>query len=181
MPKGYATWAAEWRVPLGFLLGVAYLILAQPTVGYLVAGGSVALLGLLIRAWAAGYLEKNQSLAVAGPYAYSRNPLYLGSLLIGLGFTLAGSSWVIAIAFALFFLLVYAPVMLREEQHLREKFGEAYGRYAANVSLFLPLRRGVANPEQAFQWERYRRNREYQAALGFLGGLIFLALKLWLR
>lgn len=181
MAERYAAWAARWRVPLGFVLGLAYLILAQPTAKLLVVGACAALAGALIRAWAAGYLDKNQSLATGGPYAYSRNPLYLGSLLIGLGFSVAGGSWILGIAFGLFFALVYGPVMLREEQHLREQFGETYTRYAERVSLFLPLKRGRLDRTQSFLWERYRRNREYQAAVGCMGGLIFLALKLWLR
>ncbi len=181
MVNGYAAWAARWRVPLGFALGLAYLVFAQPTLPLLVLGAGLGLLGILLRAWAAGHLEKNQALATAGPYAYTRNPLYLGSLVVGVGLSLAGASWVIGIAFAAFFTMVYVPVMRREERHLRAQFGETYARYAENVSLFLPLKRAPGDRSQAFRWGLYRRNREYQAGLGFAGGVIFLALKLALR
>lgn len=85
MPKDYATWASRWRVRLGFALAAAYLILAQPSVVLLLSGAAIMLAGLLLRAWSAGYLAKNQRLATGGPYSYTRNPLYLGSAVMGLG------------------------------------------------------------------------------------------------
>jgi protein-S-isoprenylcysteine O-methyltransferase Ste14 len=181
MNKGYAVWGARWRVPLGFALGAAYLVSSQPTWVLLAAGGGVAFAGLVVRAWAAGYLAKNQSLATTGPYAYTRNPLYLGSALIGLGFALAGGSWALGPVFLVFFLAVYWPVMRREEDFLRREFGEAYDRYAKDVPLFFPrVGKGLGGGEK-FRWERYRRNREYEAAFGYVAGTLFLALKIWLR
>ena len=181
MDERYAAWAARWRVPLGFALGVTYLILAQPTVRLVVAGGGVALLGLVVRAFAAGYLEKNQSLATRGPYAYTRNPLYLGSFLLGLGFSLAGASWLAGLAFLGLFLLVYWPVMRREEDALRRQFGEIYSRYAESVPLFVPTRPGMPASGEKFRWERYLKNREYEAALGYVAGMVFLLLKAAVR
>lgn len=184
MDKGYAAWAARWRVPLGFALGVAYLIFCQPSPGLLVAGGGVALMGLGLRAYAAGYLEKNQSLATSGPYAYTRNPLYLGSFLMGSGVALAGGSWPLGVAFLALFVLVYWPVMRREEFLLRQKFGETFDLYAKAVPLFLPafsICRGVSTSGEDFRWERYRKNREYEAALGYAAGMLLLALKIALR
>ncbi len=181
MDEGYARWAARWRVPLGWALGAAFLVFSQPTVTGLVAGGAVALLGLALRAIAAGYLDKNERLAASGPYAYSRNPLYLGSFIMGVGFVLAGGSWALGVAFIIFFPLVYWPVMRREEDSLRRKFGEAYERYAKTVPLFL-IGRQTANPSSGhFRWEKYLKNREYEAAAGYLGGIFFLFLKLELR
>jgi len=182
MDKGYAAWAARWRVPLGFALGLACLILSQPTFQLIVAGALTALPGLLVRALAAGYLTKNQSLTTTGPYAHTRNPLYLGSLLMGLGLALASGSWLIGGAFLVYFLAVYGPVTRREAEGLQRAFGEAYAQYAREVPLFLPRwspRRGTGG--EAFQWQRYRKNREYQAALGYLAVLGFFALKAWLR
>lgn len=187
MDKGYAAWAARWRVPLGFAMGVAYLIFSQPTLRLLVVGGGVAMLGLFVRAFAAGYLEKNHSLATSGPYAYTRNPLYLGSLLIGLGFAVAGNSWLMGLAFLGLFTLVYWPVMLQEGYYLRQHFGERYERYAASVPVFFPVfstgpvRGQTSAGEEKFKWERYRNNREYEATLGVAAGIVFLALKLALR
>ena len=182
MAKGYAAWAARWRVPLGFALGAAYLILSQPTPRLLLAGGVVALVGLLLRAYSAGYLAKNQRLATNGPYAHTRNPLYLGSSLMGLGFALAGGSWSLGAAALLFFLGVYWPVMRREEEFLRREFGETYDRYAPTVPLFFPKLRAVSTAGgEKFRWQLYRQNREYEAALGYAAGMVFLALKIWLR
>jgi protein-S-isoprenylcysteine O-methyltransferase Ste14 len=181
MDERYAGWAARWRVPLGFALAVAYLIFAQPTVTLLAAGGALAFLGLALRALAAGYLEKNAHLATSGPYAYTRNPLYLGSFLMGSGLALGGGSWIVGLAFFGFFLMIYYPVMRREEDSLRKSFGEMYDRYASAVPFFLPGGRKAPARADKFRWARYRENREYEAALGLAGGIIFLALKLGLR
>jgi len=180
MDEGYSSWAARWRVPLGFALGAAYLLLAQPTARLLAIGAAIAGVGLLWRGWAAGHLDKNQGVATSGPFAYTRHPLYLGSFLIGSGFALAGGSWLIGLAFLAFFVLLYWPVMRREESFLSWRFGEVYARYAAAVPFFFPRWRG-ATGRQKFDWARYRRNREYEAALGYLGAIVFLALKLWLK
>jgi protein-S-isoprenylcysteine O-methyltransferase Ste14 len=181
MGNGYAGWAARWRVPLGFALAIAYMVFAQSTILLLMAGGTVALLGLALRAFAAGCLDKNSELATGGPYAYTRNPLYLGSLLMGSGLVLAGRSWGLALAFFAFFLLVYYPVMRREEYSIRQRFGEQYELYAAAVGLFFPDGRRAPASGDKFRWARYRKNREYEAAFGLATGLAFLALKLVLR
>lgn len=179
--RGYGALAARWRVPLGFAAGVLYLILSQPRPRSLVAGGAMALAGLLVRALSAGHLDKNQSLAVSGPYAYTRNPLYLGSAIIGAGFVVASRSWLIAFVFVLLFLLVYWPVIRREEDLMRQTFGEAYDQYARRTPLFLPFRASARGPREPFRWERYRRNREYEAAAGYAGVVAFLVLKMMLR
>ncbi len=181
MGKRYAAWAARRRVALGFALGIAYLIFAQPTPGLLVQGGMIALVGVGVRAFAAGYLDKNQSLTTGGPYRYTQNPLYLGSFLIGLGFVLAGGSLPLGLAFLGFFLLVYWPVMRREGDHLRVQFGEAHFHYVERVPLFFPTWRGAPASDVHFQWSRYRRNREYEAMLGYIAGMIFLAVKMGLQ
>lgn len=180
MASNYAAWAARWRVTLGFLFGLAYLIFSRPTVKLLIAGGAVAAVGLAIRAYAAGHLAKNRSLAMNGPYAYTRNPLYLGSALMGAGFALAGGSWILGGALLVLFAAIYWPVIRREEDYLRREFGEVYDQYAQRVPLFLPrMGRGAAG--EKFQWKQYRRNHEYEALLGFLALITFLAAKIWMR
>jgi protein-S-isoprenylcysteine O-methyltransferase Ste14 len=184
MNEKFAAWAARWRVPMGFALGFAYLIFAQPTLDFLAAGGGVALLGVVLRASAAGCLEKDRRLAVAGPYRYTRNPLYLGSFFIGLGFAVAGRSWALGAAFLVFFLIVYWPVMRREESFLGQKFQADFARYRQVVPFFFPAvfgPRAEAQPGEGFRWARYRRNHEYEAALGYAAGVVFLLLKIWLR
>jgi protein-S-isoprenylcysteine O-methyltransferase Ste14 len=179
--SGYAAWAARWRVPLGFALGAAYLVFCRPTSGLLVAGAAVGLVGLLLRGYSAGYLQKNQSLATHGPYAYTRNPLYLGSTLMGLGFAVAGGSGILGVAFLILLLAIYWPVILREEEFLRKKFGGTYEQYARVVPLFLPRIAKAPDGRELFRWDLYRKNREHEAALGYLGGIVFLAIKTWLR
>jgi protein-S-isoprenylcysteine O-methyltransferase Ste14 len=181
MDKGYAAWAAHWRVPLGFLLGVAYLVFAQPTLTPLLSGAVVVLAGLLIRAWAAGCLDKNQSLATGGPYAHTRNPLYFGSLVMGAGFAVAGASWILGLAVVVLFLLVYWPVMRREEALLREQFGETFLAYANLVPFFFPALRSRTRGGAPFRWAQYGKNREYQAALGSAALIVFLAVKMILK
>jgi protein-S-isoprenylcysteine O-methyltransferase Ste14 len=180
MDSAYAAWASRWRVPLGFLLGLAYLRFCRPTVKLLIAGGAVAAVGVAFRAYSAGHLVKNQRLAMSGPYAYTRNPLYLGSALMGAGFAVAGGNWILALACLVLFAAIYWPVIRREEEYLRREFGEVYDRYAQRVPLFLPRFRRAAGGEK-FQWKQYRRNHEYEALLGYLVFMIFLAFKIWLR
>jgi protein-S-isoprenylcysteine O-methyltransferase Ste14 len=184
MNKGFGAWAARWRVPLGFAWGIAYLVFSQPTLRLIAIGGSFAFLGVLIRAFSAGFLEKGSSLATRGPYRFTRNPLYFGSFFIGAGFSVAGGSWGLAASFLALFLLVYVAVMEREAQSLQQQYGVDYDRYALSVPLFIPSisrRSEQADLPEKFRWSRYQRNREYEAALGYAAGMAFLALKAWLR
>jgi protein-S-isoprenylcysteine O-methyltransferase Ste14 len=180
MDSGYAAWATRWRVPLGFLLGVAYLLFCRPTVKLLIAGGSLAAMGVALRAYAAGHLKKNQKLAMNGPYAWTRNPLYLGSSLMGAGFAVAGGRWILALACVVLFAGIYWPVIRREEDYLRREFGEDYIKYAQQVPLFLPRPR-IPRAGERFEWKQYRKNHEYEALLGYIGLMIFLAFRVWLR
>ena len=174
------TWIQRWRVPLGFLSAVLFISLAKPRPVTLAIGGGVSILGLALRAWAAGHIRKNTALATSGPYAYTRNPLYLGSFLLGLGFTIGAGRWVLAIVFALLFLGIYFPVMRVESATLGELFGESYERYAAEVPLFFPrLTRNRMNNPGVIKFDRslYMRYREYRATLGLLIAWILLAAK----
>jgi protein-S-isoprenylcysteine O-methyltransferase Ste14 len=180
MSSAYAAWATRWRVPLGFILGVAYIVFCRPTVKLLVVGGTIAALGVALRAYAAGHLAKNQKLATSGPYARTRNPLYLGSSLMGAGLALAGGRWQLDLACLLLFMGIYWPVIRREEDYLRREFGEVYIKYAQSVPLFLPSLRRDDGSEK-FQWKQYRKNHEYEALLGYIGLMIFLAFRAWLR
>ena len=180
MDSSYSAWATRWRVPMGFLLGVAYLVFCRPTWKLFLAGGGLAAAGVALRAFAAGHLVKNQSLAMSGPYAYTRNPLYLGSALMGAGFALAGGNWILALACVILFVGIYWPVIRREEEYLRREFGEVYDQYAQRVPLILPRFRRPAGGEK-FRWKQYQKNHEYEALLGYLAVMIFLAFRIWLR
>lgn len=171
-PKRYADAVARLRVPSGFLLLAVFAWLSAPTPASLAGGVFVASFGLLLRAWAAGHLEKNQKLVNSGPYRFTRNPLYLGTLIAALGLAVAGRSWVVAGVVACVFFFVYLPVMELEEQHLRKLFTD-YGDYADTVPLLLPRLPGVPSDGE-FRWWLYRKNEEYQFLAGFLVGVAFL-------
>lgn len=174
-PKRYADAVARLRVPAGFILLIAFLVFASPDAMSLAVGLPVAILGLLLRGWAAGHLEKNRELATSGPYAYVRNPLYLGTLLVAAGFVIAARRWELGVLFGLFFGVIYLPVIELEEQRLRELFPD-YERYAQRVPLLLPRPCG-AGRSRPFRWAVYRTNEEYQAALGFIAGVAILLWK----
>jgi protein-S-isoprenylcysteine O-methyltransferase Ste14 len=141
----------------------------------LACGIPISVVGLLIRAWAAGSLAKNQALATGGPYAYTRNPLYLGTLLVAAGLVIASRSVGLAVLFGAVFVLIYLPVIELEEQHLRKLFPE-YAGYAERVRRLLPRRPGKPD-STTFQWALYKRNQEYQALAGFAAGTLFLIWK----
>jgi protein-S-isoprenylcysteine O-methyltransferase Ste14 len=176
----------RWRVPLGFACAAVFIVLARPDRRSLAVGGAVALVGLAVRAWASGHIRKNASLAVSGPYAHTRNPLYLGSFILGLGFTVAASSdWLLLLLlgglFAALFLGIYWPVMRVEAATLAEIFGEEYRAYAAAVPLLFPrptpYRPGGDAAPPRFDPSLYMRYREYRAALGLLVAWCVLWLK----
>jgi protein-S-isoprenylcysteine O-methyltransferase Ste14 len=165
------------RVPLGFLFGIIFLVFARPELTVLIIGGVVALVGLLIRAWASGHIRKNQNLAVSGPYAYTRNPLYLGSFILGLGFTIASGVWWLGLIFAGLFLTIYLPVMRVEAGDLTQLFGAEYTDYAARVPLFFPRPTAYKRQVAKFDVNLYLRYREYRAALGLIFAWTILLIK----
>ncbi len=161
---------ARWRVRLGYPLAILVLWLAHPSPLSLVIGGALGLLGLAIRAYAAGYLHKQQVLTVAGPYARTRNPLYFGSGFLALGAGVATNSLWATGLLLVYFALVYTFVMKREALELHEQHGDAFTEYAAAVPLFFPKLSAVsARPAgpAGFSWTQYKKNHEYEAAIGF--------------
>ncbi len=170
------------RVPLGFVTAVLFVFASQPSWRSLVWGAPLILLGVLIRAWASGHLRKNAELAVSGPYAHTRNPLYFGSFVLALGCAVAGGTWWLGAWLVVFFLIVYWPVMQAEAAHMQQLFGDAYAQWAAAVPLFWPRLMPYANGEaRGFAWQQYLRHREYHALLGVGIVLAILVLKCWWR
>jgi protein-S-isoprenylcysteine O-methyltransferase Ste14 len=167
-------------VPLGFFCAFLFVLLARPHLTTLVIGGIVSVFGLAIRAWAAGHIRKNAALATSGPYAYTRNPLYLGSFFVGLGFTIGSGRWELGLLFAALYFGIYLPVMRVEATTLAELFGEGYQRYAREVPLFFPrltAYRNDAGKAARFDRSLYMRYREYRAALGLIVAWGLLAFK----
>ncbi|HEY6972158.1 MAG TPA: isoprenylcysteine carboxylmethyltransferase family protein [Candidatus Angelobacter sp.] len=180
MPSG-ARIASLLRVPLGFLLALAYLWFARPNWTSILLGSVFIFLGLGVRAVAAGHIRKNTQLAISGPYAYMRNPLYAGSIIMAVGFIVAGQNIWIGLPVGIMFIVIYVPVMLAEEKYLGSLFPE-YEEYAAQVPRFLPrvtpYRAGNRTDPLGFSRELYMRYREYNALIGSALMLAALILKL---
>jgi protein-S-isoprenylcysteine O-methyltransferase Ste14 len=188
--------AQRIRVPAGFVLAPLLFISSRPTLASLAAGAFVAIIGLAIRAWASGHLKKDQELTTSGPYAHTRNPLYLGTFLLGTGVAVGGGTlWFVALFVALY-LLIYVPVMVAEADRMRELFSEEYEHYSKQVPLFVPrftpygahssssyaaqLKRSSWRGGRQFEASLYLRHREYRAAVGFLLVYAVLATKMFL-
>ena len=177
----YSEVAKRLRLPLGFLFGIMYLVFARPTALTLWVGGVIALIGVLIRAWASGHISKNERLATSGPYAHTRNPLYFGSFLIAAGFAIA-AHWGLLLLVVAFFVLIYAPTMERERANIAGRFPEDYEMYAANVPVFVPRptawrpMAGAADPGgNAFSFDLYMKHGEWKAGLTYVLVMAWLA------
>jgi len=174
-PKPYADLVARLRVTCGFIMVAAFAWFSKPDGKSLGLGLPVSVLGLLLRAWATGHVEKDFRLAESGPYAYLRNPLYIGTLLVAAGFAIASRQWLLAVLFGALFLLIYLPAIELEEQHLRQLF-PSFAAYADRVPALWPTLSPLRRPEH-FRWHLYVRNREYQALIGFALGVALLVAK----
>ena len=167
----FAEALARRRVALGFVAGVAALVLARPTWEAWGVGLLIALAGEGVRIWAAGHLEKGREVTRSGPYRVMPHPLYTGSVVIAIGAAVASRSVAVAVVTGLYMSLTIAAAIRTEEAHLRRTFGAAYDEYRAS--------RGTPM-ERRFSLARARRNREHRGALGVLAGFGLLALKILL-
>ena len=174
------TWsrvARRVRVPLGFIFAVVYIWLARPTRTSLIVGALVLLPGLVLRGLASGHVQKDKQLTISGPYAYTRNPLYLGSLFLAAGFAVAARSWPIVAIMVMMFALIYIPVIAGEERYLRQTFPE-YDEYARRVPRMFPRLTPYGNQQAAYSSARYWKHREYEASIGCVVLLAILIAKL---
>jgi protein-S-isoprenylcysteine O-methyltransferase Ste14 len=173
--------ARRIRVPAGFLFAAFYLWLARPSAMSIAWSLLLVIPGLLLRAYASGCVKKNAELTVTGPYAYTRNPLYLGSILMAFGFAAASRNLWIALALALLFVLIYGPTIYSEEQFLRSTF-PAFESYAQRVPRLFPRFTPAQMPgEAAFSAALYRQHREYNSVLGACAVYAVLTVVLCLR
>jgi hypothetical protein len=176
-----ANFFVRWRVRLGYPLAIAVLAFSRPAPRGILPGALVGALGLLLRAYAAGYLRKQEVLTVTGPYAYTRNPLYLGSAVLALGAGIATRSWISAIILVVYFAVFYSVVMQREAKELQLQHGASFEEYARAVPLFIPRLTAAklpGNSAGSFSFTQYKKNHEWQAAVGFLF-LLFVLLLIW--
>jgi protein-S-isoprenylcysteine O-methyltransferase Ste14 len=180
---GWSRVARRIRVPLGFAFAVLFLWLAKPSSMFLLLSLILVIPGLLLRGYASGYVKKNAELTTTGPYAYTRNPLYLGSMMIAFGFALAARSVWIAAVLAVLFVVIYVPVIRSEEEYLRSVFPE-FDTYASEVPRLVPrlvTNAGSGGSKGVFSGALYRKHREYNALLGAAGMYAALIVKLLLR
>jgi protein-S-isoprenylcysteine O-methyltransferase Ste14 len=182
--QGWQKIARRTRVPLGFVVAAVFLIFARPTWTTLACGLVLVIPGLWLRGYAAGYVKKNAELTRTGPYAYTRNPLYLGSMSIAAGFAVAAGQWWLVVLLVTMFLAIYVPTILSEEEFLRGTFPQ-FEEYAHRVPRLLPrltparfedTDRGIGR----FSPERYRHHREYNASIGAAALYVALILRMWL-
>ncbi len=173
----WARVARRIRVPVGFIFAVVFVWLAQPTGISLIVGALAMLPGLLLRGLASGHVQKDKQLTTSGPYAYTRNPLYLGSLVLAAGFAIAARSWWIVAVMLLMFAVIYVPVIAGEERYLRQTFPE-YDDYARHVPRILPRLTRYGSQQSAYSSARYWKHREYEASVGCVVVLAILAVKL---
>jgi len=180
MASWHAT-ARVIRVPLGFAFAVFFLRLAKPTSSSIAWGAAAIVPGLLLRALASGHVRKNEQLATSGPYSYTRNPLYLGSLILAVGFAIAARSLWIGVGLLIFFVVIYVPVIRSEEAFLRSRFPE-FDDYARSVPGMFPRLTPYRQDQAAFSWELYKKHREYNAVLGAaILVLALLAKMIWIN
>ena len=182
--RGWQKIARRARVPLGFVVAAVFLVFARPTWTTLAVGLVLVLPGLWLRGYAAGYVKKNAELTRTGPYAYTRNPLYLGSMSIAAGFAVAAGRWWLVVLLIAMFLAIYVPTILSEEDFLRGTFPQ-FEEYAQRVPRLLPrltparfadTERGMGR----FSPKRYRHHREYNASIGAGALYVALILRMWL-
>jgi protein-S-isoprenylcysteine O-methyltransferase Ste14 len=177
--------ARRMRVPLGFVVAALFLVFARPSFTTLAFGLLLIVPGLWLRAYAAGYVKKNAELTRTGPYAYTRNPLYLGSMAIAAGFAIAAGRWWLTLLLVLMFLAIYLPTIRSEEDYLRETFPQ-FEEYAQRVPRLLPRLTparfaGTQSGRARFSAARYRHHREYNASIGAAALYAALMLRMWLH
>jgi len=170
----------RWRVRVGYPVGIAAFWFARPRTAWLICGVGIALMGLLLRGYAAGHLRKHKQLAISGPYAFTRNPLYLGSTLLAAGFSVASHSWISTALLATYLGVFYPMVIRREQMELATLYGNAFTEYASRVPAFWPRISPAIPLTERFSSALYRKNREYEAALGLAVAVAILwGLMLW--
>ena len=158
-----------WRVRSGFLALILSVIVAQPTLLSLLGGLALTSAGLVLRIWACGHLKKEKELTTSGPYRYTRNPLYLGNVFIGIGVVIGSNSlWAILI-FAIYFLVFYTVIILEEKGRMQKLFPYQYKPYSQKVPLFFPsLRPSWPKSPRKFSWQQCKHNKENRALFGAL-------------
>ena len=159
----------KWRVRVTLLFVIAAVVLAEPELWAILVGVGLTLIGLAIRTWACGHLEKEKKLTTSGPYRHTRNPLYFGNLLMGLGIVIGSQSWwVLGCAFIVF-VIFYPVIILSEKQKMEGLFPQKYEEYKKHVPLFSPSYFSTwPRQTERFSWTKYKKNKESRAIIAFI-------------
>jgi protein-S-isoprenylcysteine O-methyltransferase Ste14 len=168
----------RFRVRSGLFLAIAVILLARPTWPSILLGVLISFLGLTVRAWASGHLSKDKTLAVSGPYRFSRNPLYVGNFLLGIAIVAGACSWWVLGLFILYYGIFYPLIIRRERDRMRALFPQQYEEYGKKVPLFLPSVRKHFPVKGKWSRSLYRQNKEYRALQGTILIWLFLVAKL---
>jgi len=172
----------RWRVRAGYAVGILAFAMARPQMKSLLWGAAIAVFGLVVRGYAAGYLRKHQQLATSGPYAFTRNPLYLGSMFLAAGFCVASHSWISTVLLAAYLAIFYPMVIRREQTELERHYGSAFLEYASRVPAFWPRLTPATPPTTRFSWSLYLQNREYEATIGLAVAMAILFVRMmWVK
>ncbi|MCJ7580460.1 MAG: DUF1295 domain-containing protein [Candidatus Aminicenantes bacterium] len=159
----------KWRVRFGLFALIFTVLLARPILLSLLIGLTITIVGLTLRLWACGHLKKEKELTTSGPYRYTRNPLYLGNVLIGIGVVIGSYTWWVILIFALYFLVFYPVIILEERGRMQKFFPLQYSSYSKNVPLFFPsIRPSWPKSPRKFSWQLYKDNKESRALIGAL-------------
>ncbi len=159
----------RWRVRFGLLALILTALFAKTTPLSLLVGLAVTSIGLSLRLWACGHLKKEKELTTSGPYRYTRNPLYLGNVFIGIGVVIGSNSWWSIVIFAIYFLVFYPVIILEEKGRMQKLFPAQYRAYSQKVPLFFPFSRpSWPKSPRKFSWQQCKVNKETRALFGAL-------------
>lgn len=168
------------RVAVSWVFALLFLAFAKPLPTLIAAGAPLMVLGAAVRTWASGHIRKQETLATAGPYGYTRNPLYLGSALMASGAIVMAGSWMLAMLFTVSAVPLYLTVMQREEDFLGGRFGPEFAAYRKAVPLFFPRLTPYGGGGGGFDWALVKKHREWHAWAGGAGVTLLLALRYYL-
>ena len=169
------------RIKTSFTFGALVFLIARPEAASFMAGIPFILLGALMRTWASGHIRKNSMLATGGPYRYTRNALYVGNFLAGLGFSIVSGRFFLVPAFIIGFLILYDRTIKNEEEYLATRFGDEYRDYVARTNRFFPWIPKFPDTGEPFSWPLVTKHREYNTWLGILAILVLFYLEMIIK
>jgi len=162
------------RIPASILMAVAILIFAHPSRESFFTGLSVIFFGDILRIWASGHIHKSAEVTTTGPYALIRHPLYLGHLVVAIGFCVVSDSMLAFIVVMISFFIVYMPTWKNEEKNLITLFGETYENFMDNTPALIPTRWSTKVSQGSFSWDLVKQHREWNHVAALAGGVLFM-------